>query len=334
MGNGIGCCVPGRRPEPVTLNIYDLHGTGSAIFKNMNVLLRAAGTGAFHVGVEVFGQEWSYGYRESSRSGVYSHAPRESDLHSYRESIFMGETLLGQYEVERLMEIMSARWKGDSYDMLSRNCCHFCEELCMMLDVDPLPDWLNSLAALGGVLGGAGAAPGGAQDREALEASKLLQTRVQSWASFSGDLAPDGGRSAGRRSRAAGSRSARVGSLAIPVLAEDTPHQRDPLDPDAFKEGWRHQVQARMAQAEQVSDILARAKTSGELERLVSRGYERDGRGYDVTVRRRLELCGVAALSVDGRAPRSPRRRSKDAGAPPGGGGHGAVGAPWGWPTA
>jgi len=166
--NKFGCCgpdpeccgpEPDRLPEPVTLNIYDLHGKGRAIFKGINVLLRAAGTGAFHVGLEVFGQEWSFGHRDGSQTGVYSNAPRESELHSYRESISMGDTDLTEYEFVQLILSMSLEWTGDSYDMLTRNCCHFCDELCMHLHVSrpsfvPLPEWVNSLAAAGATLAG------------------------------------------------------------------------------------------------------------------------------------------------------------------------------------
>lgn len=168
-----GCCAPApeRKLEPVTLNIYDLHGNGRAIFKSMNVLLRAAGTGAFHVGLEVFGEEWSFGHRDGGGTGVYSHAPRESELHSYRESISMGATDRTQDEVVKLIKTMSLRWTGDSYDMMTRNCCHFCDELCMELHVDrpsfvPLPEWVSSLAA-------AGAALAGVQDHEASDAHKV-----------------------------------------------------------------------------------------------------------------------------------------------------------------
>lgn len=156
--NNFGCCAPeSGGPEPVTLNIYDLHGNGRSIFNGMNVLLRAAGTGVFHVGVEVFNREWSFGHKEGGGTGVYSSAPRESELHSYRESVVMGDTDLAEYEVERLIKRMCYRWTGDSYDILNRNCCHFCDELCMELHVERpsfvgLPEWLNSMLAAGATL--------------------------------------------------------------------------------------------------------------------------------------------------------------------------------------
>jgi len=175
--NKFGCCGPDTdtepnttQPEPVTLNIYDLHGKDLAIFKGMNVLLRAAGTGAFHVGLEVFGQEWSFGHRDGSQTGVYSHAPRKSELHSYRASISMGDTDLTETEVGRLIKSMSLEWTGDSYDMLTRNCCHFCDELCMHFHVSrpsfvPLPEWVNSLAAAGATLAGVQDHEGSKEDK-------------------------------------------------------------------------------------------------------------------------------------------------------------------------
>ncbi|CAK0795342.1 unnamed protein product, partial [Prorocentrum cordatum] len=72
--------------------------------------------------------------------------------------------------------------------------------------------------------------------------------------------------------------------------------QRDLLDPDVFKDHWRLQVQASMAQAEQVSDILERA--TGELERLASAGYQHTAGGYDAAASRRRS--DAAALLEEG----------------------------------
>merc|ERR1740121_67762 len=38
------------------------------------------------------------------------------------------------------------------YDLLHRNCCHFCEELCLRLGFGPLPPWVTKLAAAGASL--------------------------------------------------------------------------------------------------------------------------------------------------------------------------------------
>ncbi len=48
-----------RNPRLVTLNVYDLHGTGGA-FADL-VAGATGGGGAYHGGIEVYFLEWSYG---------------------------------------------------------------------------------------------------------------------------------------------------------------------------------------------------------------------------------------------------------------------------------
>jgi hypothetical protein len=141
-----------EQPTTVTLNIYDLNGKESSVLKGMNDILRPAGTGAFHAGIEVFGWEWSFGFTHERRSGVFRHEPRSNEVHSYRESVHMGMTDIPKWQFEKLMSRMSVRWPGDSYDMFHRNCCHFCAEMCRHLGVAPLPEWVGSMAEVGASL--------------------------------------------------------------------------------------------------------------------------------------------------------------------------------------
>ena len=65
----------------------------------------------------------------------------------------MGETTYGKWEVEWLIAAQLAeQWPGNSYDLLRRNCCHFCEEFAEVLAVAKLPSWMNSLANTGAAL--------------------------------------------------------------------------------------------------------------------------------------------------------------------------------------
>lgn len=41
---------------------------------------------------------------------------------------------------------MRAEWQGNTYDLLARNCCHFCETFAAELGVGPIPGWLNRFA--------------------------------------------------------------------------------------------------------------------------------------------------------------------------------------------
>ena len=62
-------------------------------------------------------------------------------MYTFRETIEMGVTALSQQKVKELLKEMSQEWKGRSYDMLARNCNHFCDELCKRLGVGPTPGW-------------------------------------------------------------------------------------------------------------------------------------------------------------------------------------------------
>eukprot|EP00931_Biecheleriopsis_adriatica_P075264 TRINITY_DN49176_c0_g1_i1.p1 TRINITY_DN49176_c0_g1~~TRINITY_DN49176_c0_g1_i1.p1 ORF type:complete len:436 (+),score=72.36 TRINITY_DN49176_c0_g1_i1:22-1308(+) len=137
-------------PRIVTLHIYDL-GKDSAM-KVVNEVLSSVGTGAFHVGVEVFGTEYSYGYTPLAAPGIVAGQPRQSPGHTFRQSVVMGETTLSQQDVDDLINNMSNSWHGNQYDILTRNCAHFSDSFCRWLAVGPIPEWILSLSAAGASL--------------------------------------------------------------------------------------------------------------------------------------------------------------------------------------
>lgn len=138
-----------RTPTPVTLHVYDL-GDGLQV---LNRVLAPFGTGAFHCGVEVHGEEWSFrGSGPSRHGGVFSSAPSRCDGHAYSESIYMGDTILSQDEVLRLIKLLRKDWPGLSYNLIRRNCCHFSDLLCMNLGCGSIPTRIKSLAATGAAL--------------------------------------------------------------------------------------------------------------------------------------------------------------------------------------
>jgi hypothetical protein len=47
--------------------------------------------------------------------------------------------------VNQIVRELSWEWPGGSYEILSRNCNHFCNEFCDKLDVPKLPGSLNCL---------------------------------------------------------------------------------------------------------------------------------------------------------------------------------------------
>lgn len=87
---------------------------------------------------QVYDQEWSFGFCDIG-TGVFSCAPKSNPMYTYRETVPLGRTMLAKYRVNQIVRELGSEWKGTSYDLLSRNCNHFCEELCIRLGVQNLP---------------------------------------------------------------------------------------------------------------------------------------------------------------------------------------------------
>jgi len=144
--------------EPVRLHVYDvgqLERVGPKGVRALNKCLRPLGAGAFHCGVEVFGQEWSF-KSEPHGTGVESCGPKRCVAHSYSESLDMGRTPLSKAEVMDVVFTLMKEWPGSSYDSLRRNCCHFSDELCVRLGVGHIPPWITHLASAASALLDAG----------------------------------------------------------------------------------------------------------------------------------------------------------------------------------
>ena len=141
--------VPGAGAH-VTLHIYDV--TRRADIQHANHILHVLGTGAYHVAVQVYGREWSYGFVDDGGSGVFPCDPGACELHSHRHTLDVGCTSLCELEVEQLLQQLSPEWLGEDYDVLRCNCCHFSRELCRRLGVDLPPRWVMNLADAGSKL--------------------------------------------------------------------------------------------------------------------------------------------------------------------------------------
>lgn len=134
----------------VVLHVYDIVESG--LLRRANQVLQGFGTGAFHVGVEVYGWEWSFG-DSSSGTGVFYCKPKACGSKQYRESVPIGTTALSAMEVDIVIRRMEQEWPGESYDLFRRNCCHFCEQLCWRLvRSGAVPPWISTLSGAGAAL--------------------------------------------------------------------------------------------------------------------------------------------------------------------------------------
>mmetsp|Transcript_139182 Transcript_139182/g.388343 ORF Transcript_139182/g.388343 Transcript_139182/m.388343 type:complete len:214 (-) Transcript_139182:195-836(-) len=136
----------GEQPHraEVALSIYDLRGTWA-----LNQATRMAGYGgAYHVGVEVYRLEWSYGWT-SQGTGVYAGQVGQSWQGSLRERLPLGHTPFAPHEVILILADLRRKWLGTEYHPLRHNCGHFSVEFAKRLQVEDTPDWLNTLAGVG-----------------------------------------------------------------------------------------------------------------------------------------------------------------------------------------
>lgn len=136
-----------RRNHEVWLHIYDLDPVTARLNE---YLLRSAGLGAFHCGVEILYDEWFFAWGESSASGVLCNEPRGHQVHIYRESLNMGQCPLTEDEIKTMIGIAMDEWPANSYHPITRNCAHFAEALCGKLQVpEPFPEWVKGAADAG-----------------------------------------------------------------------------------------------------------------------------------------------------------------------------------------
>lgn len=130
----------------VLLNVYDVTNTSSentnTVIQRLNNATRAIALGGvFHGAVVLGGVEWSFGFCEAG-TGVYCCYAGQNTLYAFRETISLGETLQSRQQIKEILGRLKREWQGQSYDLLARNCCHFCEELCQELGCQPPPGWL------------------------------------------------------------------------------------------------------------------------------------------------------------------------------------------------
>ncbi|XP_066372288.1 deSI-like protein At4g17486 [Miscanthus floridulus] len=140
---GAGAGEAPSSSSPVFLNVYDVTPA--------NGYARWLGLGVYHSGVQVHGVEYAYGAHDGASSGIFEVVPRRCPGYTFRESVLVGTTELGRAEVRALMSDLAAEFPGDAYNLVSRNCNHFCDAACRRLVAGRarIPRWVNRLAKIG-----------------------------------------------------------------------------------------------------------------------------------------------------------------------------------------
>jgi len=133
---------------PVTLHVYDV-GNNPTIKKINNIGEATGSGGIFHAAVEIYGKEFSFGGSRKNITGVFGCPPKGCPMHTYRESIFLGDCELSQQQVIAILDKMKPEWMAPTYDLLRKNCCFFSREFAIELGVGSIPKWVYSLANVG-----------------------------------------------------------------------------------------------------------------------------------------------------------------------------------------
>ncbi|KAL8232293.1 hypothetical protein R6Q57_002071 [Mikania cordata] len=107
------------------------------------------GEGAVTPSGALHGVEYAFGYHEQSTTGVYEGKPAEWEQFTFRKQILIGWTEMSLPEIRGLMEELAGDYKGNSYELITRNCNHFCNDACIRLTGNPIPTWINRLARIG-----------------------------------------------------------------------------------------------------------------------------------------------------------------------------------------
>ncbi|KAL6634861.1 hypothetical protein ACP70R_027532 [Stipagrostis hirtigluma subsp. patula] len=128
---------------PVMLNVYDLTPANDYFYW--------LGFGVFHSGIEVHGTEYGFGAHDFPSSGVFEVESKCCPGFVYRRSVCLGTTDMSPEEFRTFIEKLAGKYHGNTYNLITKNCNHFTDDVCQNLTGKPIPGWVNRLARVGSV---------------------------------------------------------------------------------------------------------------------------------------------------------------------------------------
>lgn len=110
----------GSREIEVYINVYD--ATHGSIVHQINDIFAHSMSplklgGLFHVGVEVMGVEWAYGWAKCG-TGVTHGRPRSEVHHRFREAVHLSKTHLSQTEIMDILHDLMNDYRGRDYNLV------------------------------------------------------------------------------------------------------------------------------------------------------------------------------------------------------------------------
>ncbi|XP_021761080.1 deSI-like protein At4g17486 isoform X1 [Chenopodium quinoa] len=135
-------CVDVVGSIPVYLNVYDI----TPIINSYTYWL---GLGVYHSDVQVHGFEYLFGAHIYPSTGIFEEDPKRCKRFKLRKTILIGWTELEAEEVKKVMKEFSKEYKGNAYNLITKNCNHFSNDVCKKLTGNHIPTWVNRLARIG-----------------------------------------------------------------------------------------------------------------------------------------------------------------------------------------
>jgi len=117
-----------------------------------DAFLKSKDLGMYHCGIEVIGEEWSFGFFMDSLydplvSGVQRCSPRHMIGYEYQKTVNLGPTPLSNEEVQQVLDNVRDTWPACSYHIVHRNCVTFAQHIASSLQVpEPFPAWTKGAA--------------------------------------------------------------------------------------------------------------------------------------------------------------------------------------------
>ena len=125
---------------PVILNVYKIRE---------NSILHSLGLNLYHTAIEYDNTEYAFGkVMDSNKSGIYDITPMSFDDGLYVESINLGNVSRRQFFVK--LEKLKLPYRGNSYNLLTKNCNHFTNDLIhLLVSNKTIPSKYTSFLKLG-----------------------------------------------------------------------------------------------------------------------------------------------------------------------------------------
>lgn len=99
--------------------------------------------------VLVHGVEYAFGCHEQDSTGIFEGEPKQCEGFTFRKQVLIGWTDKNLREVRGIMDELAQDYKGVSYNLITKNCNHFCNDVCVRLTGNSIPSWINRLARIG-----------------------------------------------------------------------------------------------------------------------------------------------------------------------------------------